>query len=695
MPVRSRHPGSARTFSRPRVRTWAYAIAGSGFALGALAITPQRAAAGAFSVPPLEWESDVSVDVGLVEVSTPNGTSMANADDVWHLVYLKDGQITHAQRPEGGAWGTPEPLTAEPAAPSSPHIAATGAGELHLVWTDARDGHDEVWTRRFANGVWMTESCIACDGTPSFDAVVAGSASADSEDAMIAWVEELRAGRAIYASHYTDGVYGQPALAGNPAFDDGHPSLAPHPYSDAFTLAWREGQLQGPDAVRQRTWYSGAWHDINTVSESVSEDTWVATDAAYCCGDIIEFRSIVLHEIETAGQTGAKDESVGSACSSGGCEAPLLISDPEAPASIEPQLAHYTYVADQGPNGFSQDLWFPVYSDMLESSVRHVLINGTLEPDWPAGADSTHLTDDGLSYVAVGATDGRVESPLAEVLLLWVEEVEGQRTLVSRRGTAVGCYQPRITGPPSLLISPGGTLTNTFVTTDVCANEPVSESQILVNVFGDQPGEIVWDVEMPPFLADGPGGTLDIAPRGGGCSAAANVNVASLFHSDVLNLAGVKSPDLDADCWVSPADVAIVEAALGTDDFCADLDGSGLVDESDVAVVEASLGELCTTVSVGDPSDAPAVPSLAVGPNPATNMVRIRLSARVSSPVIRVMDVVGRVVRTFHTRGGAVELIWDRTDDAGRRVGAGTYFVVATTAVPVALTLVERIVIVD
>ncbi|MGH2570264.1 MAG: FlgD immunoglobulin-like domain containing protein [bacterium] len=86
-------------------------------------------------------------------------------------------------------------------------------------------------------------------------------------------------------------------------------------------------------------------------------------------------------------------------------------------------------------------------------------------------------------------------------------------------------------------------------------------------------------------------------------------------------------------------------------------------------------------VSVAIPNGPNRTPIdvLSTWPNPASGSVSLHfdLPSR-ESATVRILDVRGRQVRTFVTdsrSSGERSLTWDGTDDRGRLVAAGTYFV--------------------
>jgi hypothetical protein len=57
------------------------------------------------------------------------------------------------------------------------------------------------------------------------------------------------------------------------------------------------------------------------------------------------------------------------------------------------------------------------------------------------------------------------------------------------------------------------------------------------------------------------------------------------------------SLDQDGDLSVTPADVAMAQALVGSNDLRADFDGDYTVTAADVAIVQAHLGATCATPS--------------------------------------------------------------------------------------------------
>ncbi|MBN2465545.1 hypothetical protein JXD38_07985, partial [candidate division WOR-3 bacterium] len=69
---------------------------------------------------------------------------------------------------------------------------------------------------------------------------------------------------------------------------------------------------------------------------------------------------------------------------------------------------------------------------------------------------------------------------------------------------------------------------------------------------------------------------------------------------------------------------------------------------------------------------------LAAQPTPFRRSVRVRLNGVVGPNVsVRICDATGRIVKsiTLPSRNGLLDLVWNGTDDHGRRLPAGAYFI--------------------
>ncbi len=84
----------------------------------------------------------------------------------------------------------------------------------------------------------------------------------------------------------------------------------------------------------------------------------------------------------------------------------------------------------------------------------------------------------------------------------------------------------------------------------------------------------------------------------------------------------------------------------------------------------ASRPVVWTAAAALDPQGALGIPR----PNPARTQVVIPVEAAGDAGAeLLILDARGRVVRRWVLAGGAYDLLWDGTDDDGRRNAAGVY----------------------
>jgi hypothetical protein len=154
------------------------------------------------------------------------------------------------------------------------------------------------------------------------------------------------------------------------------------------------------------------------------------------------------------------------------------------------------------------------------------------------------------------------------------------------------------------------------------------------------------------------------------------------------------SPDLNADCLVGVQDFALFSSYYGTTAWQADFNCSGTVNIQDFAVFSAHYGhscgsartlpippELLATLGTGDPAEPePQSFSLLPNvPNPFNPLTEISYTvpAGGSHVSVSVFNLGGRLTRTLvdeDASAGVHTVVWDGTDEEGRRVPSGVYF---------------------
>lgn len=98
--------------------------------------------------------------------------------------------------------------------------------------------------------------------------------------------------------------------------------------------------------------------------------------------------------------------------------------------------------------------------------------------------------------------------------------------------------------------------------------------------------------------------------------------------------------------------------------------------------IHAFLLRPLSPAAAGDPARLAEVPSIEVWPNPASGPIRIRLDlGGTDAAEVAIYDAAGSLVRRVHAGplpAGRTDFSWPGTDDAGRPVPAGIYFVGAS-----------------
>lgn len=159
------------------------------------------------------------------------------------------------------------------------------------------------------------------------------------------------------------------------------------------------------------------------------------------------------------------------------------------------------------------------------------------------------------------------------------------------------------------------------------------------------------------------------------------VNVASAYGQDIVQ--AFRLDDTGGHAWGGPVTLASVYS--GKEDIVAASNGETLVcvwdDESGDADVVAqnvnadgTLGELVVAVGDGRPATLSAHGNYPNPFNPSTT-IAFDLS-RPAHVDLRVYDAGGRMVRRLASRefgAGRRQVVWDGTDDAGRRLPSGVY----------------------
>jgi hypothetical protein len=618
------------------------------------------------------WEPAAVVDTGAIDISTSNGSAMEHTPDwtpwaaraEWHLVYAKGGEIYHAALLPAG-WQAPEALTNGGANARDPKIAFA-RDRLLVVWEDDRNGHPEIWCRMWDGASWSAEFGVTNDATPSRMPAIVGS----EWNAYLAW-EEGEVGETQIVGRQWDGFWGPSEdVSSSPAYAVEPTVAGPDPHSSV--IAWTDKRHGESEIYLRERGFSGFGSEVR-VTDFPGPCRRPSAHSEWCCGDVIGSNTVIAFENDVAGSV-----ETWTACYEFGSISYLtMASPPDGRSSERPQVHGYTFLVSHDLGGL-----FPRYiltwTDAGIPGARQHPFERSNECGGPGPTEV--LSTVGLGTSAVAGIEG---NPDAGLLTAWIEERDGERSLMVRRGSILGCEGFTFRGPAAILLTPEGAPANVMTASnDYCSGgDPVEGLEMRVIFDPTLDGHLTWDaLQQHPALppqATGVDGRAAFPIRGGGCWPSGRVSLRAA-GVEVLSWTGAKSPDIDGDCVVLHDDLVHVSALIGTSDFCADLDGSGTVTEADVAIVQAAMGQICSQLAAVDVGDSPH-PALQVLPNPSRGEVIFQFAVHDRGPVdVELFDAAGRLVRGWPgvTPIGVVQVWrWDGRDASAREVPSGVYFV--------------------
>ena len=199
-----------------------------------------------------------------------------------------------------------------------------------------------------------------------------------------------------------------------------------------------------------------------------------------------------------------------------------------------------------------------------------------------------------------------------------------------------------------------------------CANVVLAESPL---------GQYQLGPVARVLRATNPLGRSDFPLASGGTCAPGPIKVyASGVQIRLLTF--VASFDQDGDLRVTEADLAMVQAKIGTSDLTADFDCDDAVTSTDYDIAVTHLGhEYSSVVGIGDG------PAVGFGVHPLSNPSRGAVEFELRSPEgglarLAIYDVSGRRLATVLNReieAGIRRVSWSGRDDGGRAVASGVY----------------------
>ena len=627
-------------------------------------------------IPYLEWEDTTTVDAPVSAVSEAPGSSSIRWNDSWYLVYVKHDDIYLAER-VGGVWQLPVQVSDDPALSTRPLIQEHQDG-LIVIWEDERTGHSEIWFRSYDGTAWDLETCLTEDAVPSSSPSFSTNPRGWAQLGLVVWEEGTIptriAGRWLGEAGFDAAVT---LASGTEDMTAPTVSMEWDGYLDGAALAWVDVRHGTSEIYTRRLDDYRVPQQEVRVTDLPGPATSPVIVHQPCCGDWIRPAAVLAFtHVAPAGVAEVWTAEI----KDGEVRRVELRSADDGVVSNNPNLISAPYVdtpdgAWCGETVGAPDRLLLTWTDDSPTTRQHHLLQ--FDPNRVIGQES--LTTQGLAGSVAGFS---YAEPRAGVGAAWIEERNGQPTLVSRIGDVLSCSRRGFAEISWFTVGPAGFPPTRARYEDICTGDPAGQGlELELRIDGPLDEAIEWDSGQEHPNIDGEvdeDGVLEFSLRGGGCAQVGRATVRCRGWAHLVWL-GVKSPDIDGDCKVTQSDLTYVQSQIGSDDFCADIDGSGLVDEADVAIVQTTFGDACSGVTDVDPDAAEFPKGLTVRatPNPSQGVVHFSLYSTTGSSELRIVDSSGRLVvdlGSLSSRPGWQDVAWDGRDGNDREVASGVYF---------------------
>ena len=204
----------------------------------------------------------------------------------WHAIPVGESELeVYYRYYDGLSWHPVERLTNDPARSAHTSVVADAFGNIHVIWSDTRDGDEEIYYTLFDGSSWQPESRVSnADGESR-----RSSTAIDSEgDLHVIWQDDRDGNDEIYYRLRVSGlsgideedpVAGQPGvlrIVPNPIRSSVHVSfhvIAPAPaavavYDITGRLAWTHDLGIAQPGLHHITW-DGCDHHGRSVADGV------------------------------------------------------------------------------------------------------------------------------------------------------------------------------------------------------------------------------------------------------------------------------------------------------------------------------------------------------------------------------------------------------------------------------------------
>jgi hypothetical protein len=238
-----------------------------------------------------QWEPDVRLtnNAAVSKAAFANTWGIAYQGDTLHVVWYdgRDGnyEIYYKKSSDGGdTWGEDTRLTSSAGDSDTPGIAVSGS-VLHVSWEDTRIGPREIYYKRSMNGglTWESDVRITYANANAFLVSVATTGSY----VHLAWQDERDGNDEVYYKRSADGgaTWDNDVRLSNDPDYSGLPSVAVS--GSAVHIAWEETRDGNADIYYIRSADNGtSWGDetrlTNTILESWDPAVSVSGSVVHC-----------------------------------------------------------------------------------------------------------------------------------------------------------------------------------------------------------------------------------------------------------------------------------------------------------------------------------------------------------------------------------------------------------------------------
>jgi hypothetical protein len=217
---------------------------------------------GGFSVLASLWGDDVRLtnDPASSSISQPNARCVS-ADDLGnlHVVWSdeRDGNSEiYYKKHNGTAWGADERLTVDASPSNSPSLAIFGS-EIHLVWNDYRDGNWELYYKHYDGATWGPDERLT---TESYGSLYPSAAVNSTGALHVVWEDARGEGYYRIYKKVFDGVEWRPdELISERPVTHHTPAIAIDPSNNIHVVFFKEREHTDLGEVRYKMFDGASW----------------------------------------------------------------------------------------------------------------------------------------------------------------------------------------------------------------------------------------------------------------------------------------------------------------------------------------------------------------------------------------------------------------------------------------------------